>query len=468
MKSSGLAQNTVLLALGMFLSKGLLFIMVPFFSSWLTTEDYGVFDLYTTYVLLLIPIISLASGEGIFRFSVETDDTEQKKKYISNGLLISLAGLAISTIVIFAIRLVFDWALAWPFLLLLAAEIFDRYLQSFLRGIKRLDLYSFGSALTVVLIILFVTILVRIIELQLEGIILGYGLGYILGSSVVFCIAKYWNYFSLRALSAKSVKTLIAYSYPLIASNVSWWVMTVSDRLLINLFIGATGNGIYAIANKVPAICSSVVSVFGISWQQSATEMVDSKERERYYNEIFNKLLLIILTLSACVLSLNFIFFDYIFDIKYSNARLYTPLLIASTVFFALANFTGGIQISLKQPKENSKTTIVAAILNFLINIALIRFIGLYAAAVSTLIAFAVLYYLRKYRLRNIVRLKVESKGIIVCGIFYLYLTIMSILEIQIVLNILNIFLSGVAFLYFNRNVIGIIATKILRRRQRD
>ena len=43
--NDSLAKNTILLSIGTFMTKGLSFIMVPIFSRWLSTEDYGTFDL---------------------------------------------------------------------------------------------------------------------------------------------------------------------------------------------------------------------------------------------------------------------------------------------------------------------------------------------------------------------------------------------------------------------------------------
>ena len=69
--NDSLAKNTILLSIGTFMTKGLSFIMVPIFSRWLSTEDYGTFDLLCTYVTLLIPLIGLASNEALFRFSMD-------------------------------------------------------------------------------------------------------------------------------------------------------------------------------------------------------------------------------------------------------------------------------------------------------------------------------------------------------------------------------------------------------------
>ena len=79
----------------------------------------------------------------------------------------------------------------------------------------------------------------------------------------------------LSSISFETVKQLVAYSYPLIPNNICWWIINVSDRTLINIFLGAAANGIYAIACKIPNFCASVFNVFNISWQEAAIDMLN-------------------------------------------------------------------------------------------------------------------------------------------------------------------------------------------------
>ena len=74
-----LAKNTVMLSICTLLNKGLLFLMVPLFSRWLTVEEYGNYDVLATYVSLLIPIITLASSNAVFRLTVDKNELDSKK-----------------------------------------------------------------------------------------------------------------------------------------------------------------------------------------------------------------------------------------------------------------------------------------------------------------------------------------------------------------------------------------------------
>ena len=85
MSKSNLAKNTALLSIGTMLTKGINLIMIPLFSAWLSTEDYGMYDLLATYVSLLIPFITLSSSDAVFRFVIESNTDNDKKKYISTA-----------------------------------------------------------------------------------------------------------------------------------------------------------------------------------------------------------------------------------------------------------------------------------------------------------------------------------------------------------------------------------------------
>ena len=60
-----LAANTALISIGTFGSKLLVFLMVRFYTGYLTPAEYGTADLITQTANLLIPIASLDVAEGI-------------------------------------------------------------------------------------------------------------------------------------------------------------------------------------------------------------------------------------------------------------------------------------------------------------------------------------------------------------------------------------------------------------------
>lgn len=464
MGKQGLAENTILLGIGALLSKGLLFVMVPFFSRWLTAEDYGSFDLIITSVALMLPLLTLASGEAVFRFSIDTDSIHEKRKYISNGFGIVMINSIILLIIIMALFIFSGYEkILIPFLLLLYSQLINRVLRSYLRAIKKLKMYSVYSAITVLLISLFVTFFIRILNLGLNGMIYGYAIGYLVGDFIIICSTKYWTYIEIKNISIQRMKDLVKYSFPLIPNSISWWVLNVSDRFFINIIMGPAFNGVYAIANKIPAISSSLFSVFNISWQQTATEvnaLNDVVKRNEYFNIIYNKMFSVLLSLCSGILSINFILFRYIFDSKYYEARLYSPILVTAIIFMLLSQFFGGIQISLKMPKENGITTVMGAISNILMNVIFIRRFGLFAASISTFLSYLLVAYVRKNRIKKEVTFNLSRYTTYYIYI-YLYFFVSCYLNDLLIISIINIIIATGLFIYSNKTLINKLFKKL-------
>ena len=89
-KYKTLVSNTMLISLGTFGRKLLVFFMLRFYTSYLTPADYGTADLITQTANLLFPLISLGITDGVFRFAV--DHTEQRRNIFSVGVYTILAG----------------------------------------------------------------------------------------------------------------------------------------------------------------------------------------------------------------------------------------------------------------------------------------------------------------------------------------------------------------------------------------
>lgn len=461
MEQNSLSKNTILLSVGALLTNVLQFLMVPVFSRWLSTKEYGTFDLCVTYVTLALPFINLATGEALFRFALESGQ-EAQKKYISSGMVLVAVNFSVVLIVLAALAVITGKMILLPFCLLLFGQLINSYSQSFLRGIKKLNIYACGSVVTALFTALFVFLFVFRMDMGVHGIILGYALGYVSGDVVLLVASKYWRYFSVRSVSLNTMKQMIKYSYPLIPNNISWWVLNASDRIIISSFLSLSSNGIFAIAHKIPGVCSNVFGMFNISWQQSATEALKSNNIRSYYNGVYNSMLQILLTLCAGILSLDFLVYQYVFDIKYAEAALYAPILIASVVFNSISQFYGGIMISLKRPKDNGRTTILSAIINIVVHIVLIRFVGLYAAAVSTLAANFVLSIIRRLILRREVNCKMNGTTFIACIVF-VYMFILAYMQINVWIRIVNVLIAAVGFCVINKAMLRQMVKKCLK-----
>ena len=460
-REKDLVKNTAILGIGAIFSKGLVFLMIPFFSRWLSVDDYGSFDLLSTYITLLIPFVTLSSGEAIFRFLIDTVDDAAKKRIITNGLAIFFAGGFITVSVAYAILFCTERIIAIPFCLFLFAEAVNNFALTYLRGIKRLTKYTICNILSMVGIAVCVTILVFFAKLGLPGMLYGYACGYLLSSIYALCSTKVWNYLDLKDINWGEIKALIKYSAPLIPNAISWWIVNASDRTIINLFLGPAANGVYAIANKVPSLCTTLFNVFNISWQESVSSAINDDDREEYFGKIFADIIKILVSICICITSVDVILFHYLFDIKYLEGMKYVPILITACIFTVISQFYGGIFIGLKEPKYNGGTTVMSAVVNVVVHLALVKFIGLYAAAISTLVAFAFLCVVRYCIIKKRFTIMME-KSTAVFILIYIYFVFTHYMD-YMPINIVNIVIAIGIFGFVNKNY----AMKLLRKVKR-
>ena len=58
-KNKELIKNTAIIFVGKFCTQFISFLLVPIYTNFLTTNDYGYIDLVQTYISLLVPILIL-------------------------------------------------------------------------------------------------------------------------------------------------------------------------------------------------------------------------------------------------------------------------------------------------------------------------------------------------------------------------------------------------------------------------
>lgn len=252
---------------------------------------------------------------------------------------------------------------------------------------------------------------------------------------------------------------MLKYSFPMIPNSIAWWVMDASDRTIVSMYLGTSVNAILAIAHKMPNLCQTLFSVFHLSWQENAIETMNDKDRDQYYNKVMNNMIKILVPLCCVIISFNFIYFKVLFTDEYFPGYYQTPILICAIIFSMLANFIGGIYISNMESKKNGITTIITAIINIIVHLLLISKIGLYAASISTLCAYTILFIIRYIDVRRKIKLKVSKKSIILFCLL-IYFSACQYAN-QTVLNVINVVLACTLFLFVNKDYIYKILRKV-------
>ena len=99
-------------------------------------------------------------------------------------------------------------------------------------------------------------------------------------------------------------------------------------------------------------------------------------------------------------------------------------------------------------------TSIYGATVNLAINIMLIKFIGLHAAAFSTFMGFLVMWLIRQRQNRNILHIHIEW-NIFLCYLFVSIMYSVICCKTDIYMDIILTILGFIAFLFCNKDLLS-------------
>ncbi|WP_026572831.1 lipopolysaccharide biosynthesis protein [Bacillus sp. UNC438CL73TsuS30] len=402
-----LISNSLIFAVGNLGSKLIVFLLVPLYTYYLTTSEFGLVDLMITATGLLIPAFSLSIFDSVLRFVM--DKNYDKQAILINSFVVTFLGVAI-LIMLYPVLLIlfpFDQYISYFYLLLIAQAI-STILNQFIRANGKVKVFAASGIINaLLLLILNVTFLV-IFHKGITGYLLSLIFSYLGSSLFSFFVGKVFLEINLKKINFQLMKEMLQYSIPLIPNSLMWWIMSLSDRYVITFFLGLSANGLYALANKIPNILSIVSSIFFQAWQLSAIEESKSKEKSRFYTNVFNAFSITMLLSTSLILAhLKFIIELFVAD-NYYVAWKYVPFLLLGVVFSSFSGFLGTNYIAAKKTSGVFKTSVIGALINILANIILIPKIGINGAAVGTMLSFVAIWLLRIKDTKEFVTIKLN------------------------------------------------------------
>ena len=454
-------KNTIILFIGKFTTQFISLLLLPLYTHYLLTEDYGMIDLLQTYITLFAPILTLRIDSATFRFLIENRKNKEKTKTtITNVIFILLISILITLIIgIIVINLINFKNNIYMITNLIILMVSNVLLQ-ILRGIGKNKEYSIASILTGIITLLTNIILILIFKSDAKSILISSSIANLICIIYIISKIKLFKYFKFKLINKCKIKEILTYSLPMIPNALSWWVVNVSDRTIITTFLGSVYNGIYTISCKFSNILNSIFAIFNMSWQETASLHIDDEDKDNFFTDIINKLLMLFATFSILIVAILPFAFNILIGNNYIDSYKYIPILIYSNLWNILISLIGGIYVAKKRTKEIATTTIYSAIINIIINLLLIKKIGLYAACISTLIAYMIMGIYRYIDCKKYVNIKINIKKLIIYTLIFIISSIIYNINI-LKLNILNLIIILIYSITINQDIIKIIFKKI-------
>ena len=383
--------------IGTFGSKVIYFLLVPFYSFFLSKSELGIYDLILASLTIITPIITIQISEAVYRELLDPYIPNQKSSQaFSSGLSLVFIGLLLFVAAAFIIKQFFDFKILYELILIQSSFTFYIFFQQTLRGLSLNKEYALMGAMNAFLLIFFTIGLICFSRIELSNVILAIACAQIISITYAAYKINFFKLLDFKNISKEKVYQLLNYSFPLLPNTLSWWLIDLGSRYIILFFIGLEENGLYAVAARYAGIIALVNSIFILSWQDyvinSKLKISSNKKKLSLSLNLFVafQIGLVILLTSF---SKELIF--YTTPVAFHDAANYLPILLISSAFASFCGFYGAFYLKEKRTRKIFTTTFIGSIINIIFCIALINYFSLYAVAAASFVGFFVTFLIR-------------------------------------------------------------------------
>ena len=388
-----LFKNFSMYSIGRILVDGLKFFLIPMYTAYIPIAEYGLYTLLVSIKDILFNLPAVISTSSYSRFFFK----DKEKSFLPSLVSLFMLGfsiLAILTLLLSGVlrRLLFESFPQYHYLIFVALGI--AFFQFFIKirkheAIMRSKAHEFLiiSLLTGLVPLLLIIFLVVHQGMTIDGLFLGLFLPFIILAVFIF-LTRYR--LILRKPDTSLMKKYFSYGFPLAFREISTKILKAGDRFVIHAFIGTTAVGAYSFVYLITsALRLFLIQPFGHAIHPI---IMRNEENKKVLQKTITNASVAIMA-SVSIFSIIFSFFIEHFLVLFvrdESYLQYTPLIYLLSVAFVIISAKGLTQKGLSLANKTHIImwiTIIAAIVNIVLNIIMIPAIGVWGAALATIIS---------------------------------------------------------------------------------
>lgn len=385
------AKATIWFVFCSILQKCMALITTPIFSRIMSTEQYGQFSIYNSWLQIFTIITTLRLSWAVFNKGMS------KYKDDRDGYTSTMQTLTcILTTIILVVYLIFrkqvNALIELPTFIVLAifAELYVTPAIDFWSIRKRYE-YIYKPVVFRTVLMLFLNTGLGICAVMLSN---EKGYARILSCVLVnICFGGVLFVYNLRKgkklLCADYVKFALTFNLPLLLHYFSQYVLDQFDRIMIQKLVSFSAAGIYSVGYSAGLVMKTITNSLNnalIPWQYNKLEKRQLKELDRTMLLIFAFIGACSVLYSACAPEIMKILADE----RYYEAVYVIPPIAISTFFTFMYTTFANMEFYYNANKFTMFISMFGAALNVGLNYVCIKLFGYIAAAYTTLICYII------------------------------------------------------------------------------
>lgn len=373
-----------------FLQKGISFITIPIFTRILSTEDYGITNLFATWSSLLVLFATLNLSGGVYsRGLLEFNH----KKYTSavQGLATLCSLIVTILVLIFQDYLTQISGLPAPAIYVMCVYFFV-IAGINLWTVKQRFIYKYKALIIVTIINSVISTIFGLLAVLLSSS--GKGEAKVIWSTVGIIMVALpfyiYNFAKGKTFFDKKMwKYSLSFNLPLLPHYLSNLILHQSDRIMIGWFTGAADVALYSVAYSVSSIVKVLTDAIG---QAMMPWRYQNMKKKNY--QLINKVSISLLVCVAAVVAVVNLLAPEIIRIfggeAYMEAIWVVPPIMLSVFFIFIYGMFAHIEFYFLKTKFMMVASIISAALNILLNYIFIQQFGYIACAYTSLFCYMV------------------------------------------------------------------------------
>lgn len=372
------------------------------FTTIFSHQDYGHYNLALSTIGLIKVFSVIWLSSSTVRFYIKFDKDGKKDHFLSTLFIATLSSALLSAlcafgILVFAFKNALDIdqivVLKVAIFASIAVTFFEVYIVIF-RASLQAKKYSFYWLLYVIGKPIIGIALIFIFGLKAEGIFWGFLFAPLFLLFFIFRELQIIPHFRFKFISKEITVKLAKYGAPIALSNLAFWVLSLSDRYLIEYFKDSSQVGLYGVGYAIPektlqfTFMTLMLAAYPIivnHWEKRGSESAQEliSEMSRYYLILITPIFLALITLPKEIL---LIFASE----NFANGSIVIPFIAGGLYILGLSQYVQkGLELKQKSIKI-AITALVAGATNISLNLVFIPRLGYYGAGVSCLAAYIV------------------------------------------------------------------------------
>lgn len=392
---------------GSVLSKVIVFFLLPLYTNYISTENYGYYDLSVTYVTVLSSLVFFDIWATVLRFLYDAKTKEDKTQVLN----ICWRFFAVSTVVYLIVGTVACLTLRVrysAFILAYGLSVNIHNLCGFIaRGQKHNLDFAVSGIINTFSMMISNLVMILCLHMELSALYISAIAGNLLQAGYLVCRAQILPHFKGNKIDRTLQRKIVSYTLPLCINSVAYWLLTGYNRIIIGQVMGLSANGIYAIGNKFGSAISLLTTCFTYAWQDLAFSAQSSNRANgEFYGKACGYYFMFLGVGIAGMLPCFRIAFPILIGENYAEAYQTIPLFLVMAILSALSTFVGNVFYAIKDTKAQFISMVISCGINLLLCKSLIERFGINGANLSICISFIANILIRYFMLKKCIGIK--------------------------------------------------------------